>query len=256
MGSLCSAGECRSDKTTLSVLLAWLQCAGRQHEVCGLDHSSSATTNSCASCCSSHTNRGRNTEHQCGIEGQQPLITQPTAVLELLQQPVNSVVAGRNNSAAVVGGSEVFVWGEGSCGKLGLGSGDSAGSPSRVSGCLCILQHSHASVQVELAAAQLHVVLRGLQEPLFCARLQLVVLPLLLTHYLQIEAFVGRSAIKAVSLGQHHSLFLDQGASQHCSSAQHDPGAVSAVSQQSVMPLTCWVQVLLRRILSQHDSMI
>jgi alpha-tubulin suppressor-like RCC1 family protein len=76
--------------------------------------------------------QGRNTEQQCGIEGNQPVVTQPTAVLELLQQPITSIAAGRNNSAAVVRNSDVYTWGEGLCGKLGLGSG-AASAPSRVS---------------------------------------------------------------------------------------------------------------------------
>lgn len=84
-------------------------------------------------------------------------MTQPTAVLELLQAAITHLAAGRNNSAAVVHGTDAYVWGDGLCGKLGLGSGVHASAPSRV------------------------------------------------------EAFVGRCAIQDVSLGHHHSLFLDTG---------------------------------------------
>jgi hypothetical protein len=96
------------------------------------------------SCCA----QGRNTEQQCGIEGNQPVVTQPTAVLELLQQPVTSIAAGRNNSAAVVRNSDVYTWGEGLCGKLGLGSG-AASAPSRVSKRLA----NSSSVYVMLMAS-------------------------------------------------------------------------------------------------------
>jgi hypothetical protein len=80
--------------------------------------------------------RGRNSERQCGIEGDAPVVLTPTVVLELLQQPVRQLAAGKNNSAAVLAGpagqQEVYVWGDGSSGKLGLGSGRNCGSPSRV----------------------------------------------------------------------------------------------------------------------------
>lgn len=53
-------------------------------------------------------------------------------MLELLQQQITSIAAGRNNSAAVVQHNDLYTWGEGLCGKLGLGSGASS-MPSRVS---------------------------------------------------------------------------------------------------------------------------
>jgi hypothetical protein len=61
-----------------------------------------------------------------------PLVTRPTAVLELHQAPVSSVVASKLTSAAVVGDA-VYTWGEGASGKLGHGSGESLTVPSRVS---------------------------------------------------------------------------------------------------------------------------
>ena len=95
--------------------------------------------------------RGRNTEQQCGIEGQQPIITQPTAVLELLQQQITSIAAGRNNSAAVVQHNDLYTWGEGLCGKLGLGSGASSmpsrvSSPNRDASALCMFHLAVAAV--------------------------------------------------------------------------------------------------------------
>ncbi|WIA17193.1 hypothetical protein OEZ85_014076 [Tetradesmus obliquus] len=74
---------------------------------------------------------GRNVEGQCAIEGPVPLVTRPTAVLELLQAPVSSVVASKLTSGAVVGGA-VYTWGEGAAGKLGHGSAASLTVPSRV----------------------------------------------------------------------------------------------------------------------------
>uniref|UniRef100_A0A383VPA0 Uncharacterized protein n=1 Tax=Tetradesmus obliquus TaxID=3088 RepID=A0A383VPA0_TETOB len=74
---------------------------------------------------------GRNVEGQCAIEGPVPLVTRPTAVLELLQAPVSSVVASKLTSGAVVGGA-VYTWGEGAAGKLGHGSAASLRVPSRV----------------------------------------------------------------------------------------------------------------------------
>lgn len=79
--------------------------------------------------------RGRNVEGQCAIEGPVPLVTRPTAVLELLQAPVSSVVASKLTSGAVVGGA-VYTWGEGAAGKLGHGSAASLTVPSRVSLCV------------------------------------------------------------------------------------------------------------------------
>ncbi|KAF6250661.1 regulator of chromosome condensation 1/beta-lactamase-inhibitor protein II [Scenedesmus sp. NREL 46B-D3] len=78
-----------------------------------------------------HEEKGRNVEGQCAIEGVAPLVTRPTAVLELHQAPVSSVVASKLTSAAVVGDA-VYTWGEGASGKLGHGSGESLTVPSRV----------------------------------------------------------------------------------------------------------------------------
>eukprot|EP00775_Hariotina_reticulata_P004833 gene4833-5080_t len=100
--------------------------------------------------------RGRNVEHQCGVEGDVPLVSKPCVVLEVHQQPITAVAAGKLNSAVIVGNEEVYVFGDGTSGKLGLGTACAVNSPSRM------------------------------------------------------EAFIGRSAIRHVSLGLHHSLFLDQ----------------------------------------------
>jgi alpha-tubulin suppressor-like RCC1 family protein len=61
-----------------------------------------------------------------------PLVTRPTAVLELHQEHVSGVAASKFTSAAVAGGA-VYTWGEGASGKLGHGSGESLTVPSRVS---------------------------------------------------------------------------------------------------------------------------
>lgn len=94
------------------------------------------------------------------MEGDVPLVTRPCVVLELHQLPITAVAAGKLNSAVVVGHEEAYAFGDGTCGKLGLGIASEVNSPSRV------------------------------------------------------EAFIGRSAICHVSLGLHHSLFLDQGEQQ------------------------------------------
>lgn len=60
-----------------------------------------------------------------------PLVARPTAILDLHQAPVSAVSAGKLSSGAVVRG-DMYTWGHGAAGKLGLGSGESVLSPSRV----------------------------------------------------------------------------------------------------------------------------
>ncbi|KAG2425832.1 hypothetical protein HXX76_013457 [Chlamydomonas incerta] len=73
---------------------------------------------------------GRNVEGQCGVENSL-LVLRPTPIIELHDQRVESLHAGKLHSGAVTGG-EAWTWGDGKCGKLGHGSAEHTHTPSRV----------------------------------------------------------------------------------------------------------------------------
>ncbi len=68
------------------------------------------------------------------------LVTKPTLVLELIDASPEQIVAGERTSAAVSANGDIYTWGDGWGGKLGHGSGDSTGAPSRVRD-----SHTHAA---------------------------------------------------------------------------------------------------------------
>ena len=76
------------------------------------------------------TCRGRNTEGQCGVENK-PVLSEPAVLRGLEAAGVQSIVAGKLHSAAVLKSGEVCTWGCGAAGKLGHGSSDNVHEPSR-----------------------------------------------------------------------------------------------------------------------------
>lgn len=143
--------------------------------------------------------RGRNVEGQCGVETS-VIVQRPTSVIELQQTELESLHAGKLNSAAVVRAidGEAWTWGDGRAGKLGHGSGDAMHEPCRV-GALHAWRvcgpHMHA----------LHACMPT-THPTF-------------THppphvnntctCIQVESLVSRASVVGLALGDHHSLFLD-----------------------------------------------
>jgi alpha-tubulin suppressor-like RCC1 family protein len=82
---------------------------------------------------------GRGAEGQTGVEGgpaSAAVVPRPTVLLDLHGRPVRSLAAGRASSAAVTDEGEVYTWGDGRTGLLGLGSGTAAtrrvAAPQRV----------------------------------------------------------------------------------------------------------------------------
>ena len=76
--------------------------------------------------------RGRNKEGQCGTS-EAPVLLRPTKTAEL-DCAVKVLAAGRNHSGAVLANGEVFTWGSGLAGKLGLGNTQDILQPSRFAG--------------------------------------------------------------------------------------------------------------------------
>ena len=80
-------------------------------------------------------NRGRNVEGQCGVESA-IIVQRPTPILDLHGVPVQTLKAGKLNSAAVYRrgphDGEAWTWGDGKSGKLGLGNADPMHEPHRV----------------------------------------------------------------------------------------------------------------------------
>lgn len=74
--------------------------------------------------------RGRNTEGQCGLENK-PVLLEPALLKALQTADVQTVLAGKQHSAAVLKTGEVCTWGCGKAGKLGHGSSDNYSEPTR-----------------------------------------------------------------------------------------------------------------------------
>ena len=82
--------------------------------------------------------RGRNTEGQCGVDNK-PVLLEPAVLQTLETADVQTVLAGKQHSAAVLRSGEVCTWGSGKAGKLGHGSSDDLSEPTRYQ-----YQHAHA----------------------------------------------------------------------------------------------------------------
>ncbi|DBA77646.1 hypothetical protein WJX77_001651 [Trebouxia sp. C0004] len=74
---------------------------------------------------------GRNAEGQCGVENK-PVCVEPVVLHSLESAGVQSVLAGKVHSAAILKTGEVCTWGCGKAGKLGHGSSENYSEPTRV----------------------------------------------------------------------------------------------------------------------------
>ena len=74
--------------------------------------------------------RGRNSEGQCGVE-HKPVLLEPALLKALQTADVQTVLAGKLHSAAVLKTGEACTWGCGKAGKLGHGSSDNYSEPTR-----------------------------------------------------------------------------------------------------------------------------
>ena len=74
--------------------------------------------------------RGRNAEGQCGVENK-PVCVEPVVLHSLESAGVQSVLAGKVHSAAILRTGEVCTWGCGKAGKLGHGSSENYSEPTR-----------------------------------------------------------------------------------------------------------------------------
>jgi len=74
--------------------------------------------------------RGRNAEGQCGVENK-PVCVEPVVLHSLESAGVQSVLAGKVHSAAILKTGEVCTWGCGKAGKLGHGSSENYSEPTR-----------------------------------------------------------------------------------------------------------------------------
>jgi hypothetical protein len=75
---------------------------------------------------------GNNAQGQCGVPSLSPLLLAPQEVSALAGVPLAALAAGKAHSAAVSSAGEVWAFGEGGSGQLGLGRSESAFVPQRV----------------------------------------------------------------------------------------------------------------------------